>query len=387
MRGFIRQRGTTYTAYWSTVEPATGKRRQHTKGGFARKEPARPPKGDSAREFLNSIVGSVSDGTWRPDARTLTVRGLLEDHWLPAQRSRGLRPSTLAQYATVTAWIVPVTGGVRAAALTPRQVTDMADALRSTETAAGRSGLSARSTQLAVGVLKASTAWALANGLLGRDPIAGVRRPRAETPEMRAWSADDARTFLAATRDDRLGWAWALLLARGLRRGEVCGLRWSDIDLEGGSARITRTRILVEGRPASSSPKTRAGRRVVPLDASLVAVLRAHRGRQAAEQLAAGEAYTGDGWLFSDELGVPYYPDSLSEWFARDTQAHGLPRIRLHDCRHTAATLMLASAVPVKVVSEMLGHASPAVTLAVYAHVLPGIAEEAGAALSASLLG
>ena len=159
------------------------------------------------------------------------------------------------------------------------------------------------------------------------------------------------------------------------------------MDLEGGVIRINRTRVVVDGKAADSTPKTAAGRRSIPLDAHLVALLRAHKARQAAEKLAAGPAYEDAGWLVADELGAPYYPDSISEWFDRKARALELPRIRLHDLRHTAASLMLASGVPVKVVSEMLGHSSPTITLSIYAHTLPGMAEEAGAALSASLLG
>ncbi len=388
MMGFIRQRGSTWTAYWSTVDPATGKRVQHSRGGFVRKEPARPPKGDSAREYLNSIVGSVQDGSWRKDT-ALTVKQLLEEHWLPAQRSRELRPATLDQYRNVVdSWIVPNLGAVRVPALTPKDVTKMVETLRTTKSAAGRSGLSPRSAQLAVGVLKAATQWATENGLVGRNPIAGVKRPRGTSADaMHAWSTDDARAFLAATRDDRLAWCWAMLLTRGLRRGEVAGLRWDDVDLDGATVRIRKTRVVVDGKAVESSPKTAAGRRSVPLDGQLVALLRAHKSRQAQEKLAAGSAYGTGGWLFSDELGTPHHPDTLSEWFAAKVTALGLPRIRLHDTRHTAASLMLASGVPVKVVSELLGHASPTITLGIYAHVMPGMAEEAGAALSASLLG
>ena len=189
-----------------------------------------------------------------------------------------------------------------------------------------------------------------------------------------------------ATKDTRLAWAWALL-TRGLRRGELCGLRWEDIDLDAGAARITRTRILVDGKPTEAAPKTTAGHRTVPLDPSLVALLRAHKVRQGAEKLKTGPAYEEAGWLFADETGAPYYPDTLSEWFERKAADLELPSIRLHDCRHTAASLMLASGVPVTVVEEMLGHASPTITLSIYAHVLPGMGEEAGAALSANLLG
>jgi integrase len=118
-----------------------------------------------------------------------------------------------------------------------------------------------------------------------------------------------------------------------------------------------------------------------------VALLRAHRARQAAERLAAGPAYDDGGHLLADELGRPYHPDSVSGWFGDKVAAAKLPRIRLHDTRHTAASLMLAEGTLVKVVSEMLGHASPTITLSIYAHVMPGMAEQAGAALSASLLG
>lgn len=387
MRGSIRRRGNTYTAYWFTSDPATGKRVQHTKGGFVRKEPARPPNGDSAREYLNAIIGTVQDGTWRPDKR-LSVKELLEDHWLPAQRSRGLRPTTIGVYElAVRSWLVPHVGGVRAAALTPKAVVDLVEILRTSTSSTGRRGLSPRSAQIAVTTLQSAYRYATANGLLASDPIRSVRPPRANRPQLQVWGPQDARTFLHGTHTDRLAWAWALLLTRGPRRGEVCGMRWDDIDLESGVWKISRTRIVAQGRAIEGTPKTAAGRRSVPLDRLLVDLLRAHKTRQAKEQLVAGEAYNAEGWLFADELGVPYYPDSLSEWFDGKVRALGLPRIRLHDTRHTAATLMLAAGVPVKVVSEMLGHASPTITLGIYAHVLPGMAEEAGAALSAKLLG
>ena len=379
MNGSTIKRGSTWTCYWSTDDPATGKRRQHSKGGFRLQK--------EAREHLNGVLGKVGTGSWNPD-RPLTVSQLLTEHWLPAQRSRELRPSTLDQYAlAVKSWIAPHIGGVRVSALTPKQVTEWVDTLRTAKSSTGRKGLSPRVAQLSVGVLKAACTWAVENGLLSRNPIAGVRRPRAPSEVMNPWDADQARAFLGATVDDRLAFAWSLLLTRGLRRGELCGLRWQDMDLTGSVMRINRTRVTVAGQAIDSSPKTAAGRRSIPLDPSLVTILRAHKATQSREKLASGGAYEDDGYLFADELGHPYYPDSLSTWFDQKVKSSGLPRIRLHDTRHTAASLMLASGVPVKVVSEMLGHASPTITLAIYAHTMPGMAEEAGAALSASLLG
>jgi len=235
--------------------------------------------------------------------------------------------------------------------------------------------------------------WALKNRLLGRDPLIGLDRPLSAAKTMKCWSTEEAQSFLACTRDDRLYFAWSLFLTRGLRRGELCGLHWADVDLDVPKPvlRINQTRVTAEGKAIDSSPKTENGRRSVRLDESLVSILRSHKARQATEKLAAdGGAYEehgGGGFLLADELGRPCHPDTLSGWFDNAIAKTDLPRIRLHDTRHTAASLMLAQGTPVKVVSEMLGHFSPTITLEIYAHVLPGMAEEAGAALSDSLLG
>jgi integrase len=203
---------------------------------------------------------------------------------------------------------------------------------------------------------------------------------------MTSWTVEEARSFLAATREDRFAFAWALLLTRGPRRGEVCGLRWDDVDFQGQAIRVSHTRVIVGGQPRDSLPKTSAGRRSVPVDGLLISLLRTHRARQAAEKLSAGPAYEDHGWLLADELGRPCSPDTLSGRFDDLVKRAELRRIRLHDTRHTAATLSLANGTPVHEVAAILGH-DPRVTLATYAHVIPGMGERAGAALSAALLG
>ncbi len=381
MKGSIRQRteGGSFTAYWFTTDPASGKRVQHSKGGLKTR--------GAAQRHLNAVLSKVDEGTWRPD-KPLSVRELLVDHWLAAQRARELRPATLAGYeGAIDSWILPRLGGTKVAALTPSVVVEFMTALRSDKSANGRQGLSARTVQLTVGVLKSACAFAVQTEMTARNPIAGVRRPRSESKSMRVWTTAEAKAFLEATAHDRLAFAWALLLARGLRRGELCGLKWSAVDLDAGTLRIEATRTIVNGETVPSRPKTAAGLRSISLDAHLISLLRTLKARQAAERLGAGPAYEDNGYLVADELGRPYRPDTISGWFDLRVKETGLPRIRLHDCRHTSASLMLAAGVPVKVVSEMLGHANVSVTLSVYAHVMPGMAEEAGAALSASLLG
>ena len=204
---------------------------------------------------------------------------------------------------------------------------------------------------------------------------------------MSAWTTEEARAFLTATADDRLAVLWALALTRGLRRGELAGLRWDAIDLKGGTLQVRRTRVIVDGKVIDSTPKTSAGRRSVPLDVSLVAMLKSHRARQAAEKLTAGPAHQGAGYVAADELGRPDYPEYLSSRFEDLSGDAELRKVRFHDLRHTAAPLMLGAGVPVKVVSEMLGHSSPMITLSIYQHTLPSMARDAGEALSASLLG
>jgi integrase len=379
MKGSIRQRGKTLTAYWATIDPGTGQRIQHTKGGFRTRK--------DAQAHLNEVLGKVQANEWTPDKK-MTVETLLAE-WLAAKTSEGLRPATLAQYSKIIdAWLGPHVGGVQVSKLSPKQAQELVETLRAH---GGRNGapLSSRSVQLAIVVLKAATMWAVETRIVGRDPLLGFKRPRSKASKdaTSAWSTDEARTFLAAVADDRLVAAWTLLLTRGLRRGELAGLRWDAVDLEGGSLRITRTRVLVDGKPVDSEPKTDAGKRRIPLDDRLAAVLRSHKTRQGQERWAAHGAWSDGGYVFTNELGAPLHPEYFSTRFESLTDRAGLRRIRLHDLRHTAASQMIAAGVSPKVVAELLGHASPTITQVTYQHVMPGMSESASEALSESLLG
>jgi integrase len=203
---------------------------------------------------------------------------------------------------------------------------------------------------------------------------------------MAFWTEDVARKFLTEVRTDRLFALWALYLIRGPRRGELAGLRWDFVDLEAGSMRIERTRVLVGGHAQDSTPKTKAGVRRIGLDPGLVDIMRAHRRRQLEDKLRAGSAWTDSGFVFTDELGLPVKPDHISDRFATLCRLAGVPVIRLHDSRHTAATLMLSLGEDLKVVSKILGHTDTRITVETYQHVLPGQDDEAGARLSGMVL-
>jgi integrase len=179
---------------------------------------------------------------------------------------------------------------------------------------------------------------------------------------------------------------WRLVLATGLRRGELCGLRWRDVDLSAGTLEVAQARVVTEA-VVVGAPKTRAGARVVTMDAVTVAALTAWRKRQAAERLAAGPAWGDCGLVLVDELGKPPHPEMVTRWWNEATARAGARPIRLHDARHTAATLQLRAGVPVKVVTQRLGHADVAVTMRVYQHVTAQDDQAAADALGRALGG
>lgn len=379
VKGSIRKRGQTWTAYWFTHDASTGKRKQHSKGGFR-------TKGD-AQHHLNEVIAEVQRGSWVPNSR-MTVNQLMAD-WLASCAARGLRQNTLTLYQNViNGSLLPHIGAVQVLQLTPAKAQHLVETLKAEGRRHGSGGLSDRSVQQAVQVLKAATRWAQETGVLNRDPLQGFKRPRAgQSGSTSAWTADEAKTFLAFVEGDRLRAAWWLLLGRGLRRGELAGLRWGQLDLDAGIMRITATRVSVNGAVLDSGPKTAAGRRSIPIDAHLCDELRAHQERQAQERAAAGEAWYQSDLVFVNEVGVGYRPETFSRRFRALSTAAGLRRIRLHDLRHTAATLMLAAGEPTKVVAEILGHSSPTITQNIYQHVVPGMSAAAGERLTGALVG
>ena len=165
-----------------------------------------------------------------------------------------------------------------------------------------------------------------------------------------------------------------------MRRGELLGLRWSDVDLDANSITVRQNLVLVDHERAYSEPKSAAGRRTISIDAETVAALRSHRARQAAGRLAWGAAWTDTGLLFGLEDGNPLHPESVTKRFDQLRRAGSLPVTTFHGLRHSHATALLRAGVPIRVVSQRLGHASVGVTLGIYAHVLPGDDEAAALA-------
>jgi integrase len=315
-----------------------------------------------------------------PAARTgssalhgMTLARFMRTRWLPACDGR-LRPTTFFRYRQMTErYVLPQLGRVPLRRLTIVHLERLYAELRTRGRQDGEP-LAPKTVLNVHQVLRTALGDAERKGLVSRN-VAGFMDPPCHgiAPEQRCWDDAQLRAFLNVAADHRLGPALWLTAMTGMRRGEVLGLRWSDIDLEAERLAVQRS-VTCTGYQVHTTPtKTRTSRRPIDLDQRTVSVLTEWRAVQAAE--LGGDSRAGV--VFTRANGQPVHPHVLSQTFERVQVKAGLPRIRLHDLRHTHATLLLKAGVPLKVVSERLGHSSPAFTMAVYQHVLPGMQRDA----------
>jgi len=199
------------------------------------------------------------------------------------------------------------------------------------------------------------------------------------TEEMKTWTRGNLKAFLESVADERLSALWYTIAFTGMRRGEALGLRWSDVDLENARLAVRRALIPINREVVVSEPKTAKGRRVIAIDPGTVEVLKAQAARQLEEQGRWDEAWVDSGLVFTCENGEALDPESVSRYFRQAVKKSLLPKIRLHDLRHTHATMALQAGIHPKVVSERLGHATISITLDTYSHAIPAMQEEAAA--------
>ena len=380
MRGYTAKKGNRYYAViYEGVDPATGKERR-------RWYPAGPRRSD-AEKLVTELVKRHNDGDYRaPDKITLGT--YLVEKWLPGQRAQ-LRPSTFDSYErNLRLHVVPLLGNIPLQRLTPEDLDAFYSQLLSEGRRDGRGGLSHKTVRYIHGILHKALADAQRKGSVIRNVAALADAPKlsaSKKREMRVWTAGQLREFLEGIAGDRLHPAFFLAAHTGMRRGEVLGLRWQDVDLEAARLSVRQAIISVAYQVKVSDVKTGTGRRTINLDERTIDVLRTWRKTAVAERMLVGPAFADHDLVFPRPDGMPTHPDGFSQTFDRAVARLDLPVISLHDLRHTHATLLLRAGVPVKVVSERLGHANPAFTLTVYQHVIPGMQEEA-ASLFADLI-
>jgi integrase len=224
--------------------------------------------------------------------------------------------------------------------------------------------------------LRAALNAASRQRMIDMNPCIGVELPDTERAPQQVWSPAQVAAFLRATEQDRLHVLYRIILLHGLRRGEACGLRWEDMDLEAGRATIAQTVLELGGRVQLDTPKSRTSRRVLSIDRETARLLAVHRKNQARERLAGGPAYTDLGLVFCDEIGAIIRPDAVSRRFRKLAAAAGLPPIKLHEGRHTAATLAKEAGLDIKDTSARLGHSTTAITADIYTHVRQAVDDE-----------
>lgn len=355
------------------VDPTTGKRRQVQRRGFRTRKLAEMALTDVLAEHHNGGYVRPTKGT---TAEYLTS-------WLES-RAMDLRPTTLYGYRKViTRRIIPGIGQIDLADLEAALLEAWYGRLLVSGGNKGQ-GLSAKTVANTAGVLSIALSDAVRLKLLRHNPAAEARLPRREHREMTAWTEEETAAFLTAIADERLYPLWRLVLTTGLRRGELCGLRWRDVDLTDGTLEVVQSRVVAD-EVVTGAPKTRAGSRLIALEPDTISALNAWRIRQLEERLAAGSAWTDHGLVFVDELGEPPHPETITRWWREAIVSTGARPIRLHDARHTSATISLRLGVNPKVLAQRLGHADVAVTMRVYQHVTAHDDRAAADALGAAL--
>lgn len=301
-----------------------------------------------------------------------TLAEFLRTEWLPAIRTT-VRATTFAHYVThVECQMIPHLGHLRLNEINGRAINGFYATLLARGRVDGNGGLAASSVRRLHAALHKSLKDAVRWGYLSENPVDAADPPksRAEGPkEMATWSAPQVREFLSLVRDDRLYPFWFLLATTGMRRGEALGLRWCDIDLDAGHILIRQSVVNVGREVQLSTPKTSRSRRVIAIDERTCQVLAEFRARSV--------DIDPKGLIFERCFRSGISPTAATKRFRRLILAHGLPLIRLHDLRHTHATLALQAGVHPKIVSERLGHSTVSLTLDVYSHAVPHMQRDA----------
>lgn len=363
MRGHIIQRspGSYSIKIELDKDAVTGKRRQKwitVKGSH-----------NDAKKKLTQLLHELDTGTFIIPGKVTVAEYLSQ--WLDGSVRSTVSPKTHELYSYLCRkHLIPNLGNTPLCALRPQHIQKLyADKLQS---------LSPRTVQLFHVTLGKALNNAVKTGLLSHSPLAAVDCPKVERHEIKTMTEDDIAKFLNEARKGEYHALFFVLLFTGVRRGEALSLRWSDIDLTGAQLSISRTLQFMSNKVTFKTPKTAASRRQIALSPSTCAVLRMHRQQQEKTRQALQlPAITESDLVFCHYDGTPCLPNSITHAWIKLVRSCGLTGIRLHDARHSHATLMLKGEVSPKVIQERLGHSTIGITLNLYAHVSPGMQKAA----------
>jgi integrase len=380
-RGSVIKRGGGYSVVLSRgIDPVTKKRLRDWHGPYRTKKEA-----ELAR---TKLLGAADKGEYvKPEQ--VTLGEFLTETWLPAIAAT-VRPTTCALYRQVVKnHLIPGLGSVRLQGLTAPALNKFYATLLATGRRDGTGGLSTRSARIVHTVLHRSLRDALRWRLVSHNVAAEADPPVSHSKEAVTWSGEQTSAFLKSVANDPQAPLFRLTAATGMRRGEICGLRWSDVDLDGASLRVSQTIVEVDRQLAFSEPKTGSSRRTLRLDPVTVKVLRDHHWHQLEQRMALGPLWKGgeNNLVFTRPDGSPVPPLWLTRYFARRVKAAGVPPATFHGVRHSYLSGLIRDGQSVRAVSARAGHANATITLNTYSHVLPGDDEQLALAGAARLGG
>lgn len=362
--GSVRPQGKGYVA--SIMVTIDGERHRVNRAG---KTP-----GEAVRRRTEA-VDALRRGESVKDSRVLFSDYF--ETWRDGPLRSGRKQSTVDQYAgLVRVHALPLWTSTQVAKIRPSAIEGLFLDLEPCLSASSRRSLYA--------ALRSLFAAAERDRIVGTNPVEKVARPKAAKAQPRALAPDQVRALIEAAGDHRLAVTVGIVAGTGLRRGELLGLRWEDLDLDGGELHVRRSLSRASDGLVERAPKSESGIRTIPLAPAVVALFKRHRKAQAAEQLAVPH-WQDPGLVFTSEIGSAMEPRNWSDWYASVARQAGVSDRGAHALRHYAATAMLASGATVRDVADVLGHSSPVVTLEIYARAVPEAQRAAVLAASAVL--
>ncbi|MGG3889601.1 tyrosine-type recombinase/integrase [Metabacillus fastidiosus] len=358
--GQIRKEGSSwYFVAELGTDPLTGKRKRKKQRGFKTKK--------DAEKALALIEAEVYKGTYFEPSNTSYKEHILD--WYKSKK-QSINIQTAGTYdSIINHRIIPSLGHISLSSLTPILLQNYVNELHD-------EGLSSATIKKIYNIIKGSLDYAVNMELLPSNPMKKLQLPKDKKKEMTVWEVPDIKAFLHVAKTDRFYIAFHLAITTGMRRGEILGLRWKDIDFHKGVLYVRQT-LSKDGKQFLVGAKTESSVRSIKLPKETLSALQSQKINISKEKLRHGAAYVDHDLVVCTMKGTPVNPNNLTRTFNKLIEEAKAPPIRFHDLRHTHATMLLAQGVAAKVISERLGHSNIKTTLDIYSHVLPNMQEEA----------
>jgi integrase len=347
------------------VDPKTGRRRQLRVATFTTLK--------AAQTARNKAAVKVDSNTYQATSKEVYADYL--ERWLPRHQTHGegLKATTYMNYHRYASMDIGPSelGRMKLADIRRFHINAFIDELL----AAGRGATTVRRI---AAVVQGSLRSAEQEDLIEQNPSVGIRLPKVEKKDFHAWEPEQVGTFLDVAAQHRLGALFELAMLTGMRRGELIGMRWSDVDLARRQLSIRNNRVQAGNRIVENAPKTKSGRRVLDLDDRTIGALLGWKASQEAQEALWGDAWQATGYVFTYENGEPLRPQYVSRLFDKLRVKADLPKITFHGQRHENASLMIASGADIAIVAKRLGHSSVSITADLYAHLIGSASRLAG---------